>query len=215
MKKIKLKKMLVVFSLCVFLLSLFSLSSFALNISDVSTGYLYKFSGSLKFFGDPTGSPINVNGYLVNKNSGDMIHFTSLTYTIFSTGSGATLKNYYSLSAVTDGGSVSVVSQSSSYDVYIDYSANSVSKSSVETIFSGYWSYAVEKLDSVKPIFNKANIALVGGTNSDGEKYDGLLGMVAKFGNLLVSSPLLLVLCVALPLVSFSVGPTIPLENRD
>lgn len=214
MKKNNFKKMLVVFSLCVFLLSLFSISSFALNISDVRTGYLYKFSSSLKYFGDPTGSPINVNGYLVNKDSGDMIHFTSLTYSLKSTGQYETLKHYYSLSAVTDGGSVNVVAESSSYDVYIDYSSNTVSKSSVDAIFSRYWNYTVENKVSVKPMFDKASIALNGGTNSDGVAYDGLLGMVAKFGKFLVSTPLLLVLCIALPLVSFSVGLIIRIKNR-
>ena len=80
MKKNNFKKILVVFSLCVFLLSLFSVSSFALNISDVTTGYLYKFSGSLTYGDAPSNSPINVNGYLVEKSSGNMIPFTSLIF---------------------------------------------------------------------------------------------------------------------------------------
>ena len=63
-------------------------------------------------------------------------------------------------------------------------------------------------------MFNKVNMALSGGTNSEGVAYDGLLGMVSKFGKFLVSSPLLLVLCIALPLVSFSVGLIIRIKNR-
>ena len=102
----------------------------------------------------------------------------------------------------------------STYDVYIDYSQNTVSQSSVETIFSRYWSYTVTTINSVKPMFDKASIALNGGTNGDGVAYDGLLGMVAKFGKFLVSTPLLLVLCIALPLVSFSVGLIIRIKNR-
>ena len=214
MKKNNFKKILVVFSLCVFLLSLFSVSSFALNISDVDIGYLYKFSSSLTFGADPTGSPINVNGYLVDKSSGNMIPFTSLVFNTLNAGSGGETTKYYSLKAVTNDGETAIVSVSSSYDVYIDYSTNTVSKSSVETIFSRYWSYTVEKLDSVQPIFDKAVIALNGGTNSQGVAYDGLLGMISKFGKFLVSSPLLLVLCIALPLVSFSVGLIIRIKNR-
>ena len=211
MKKNNFKKIFVVFSLCVFLLSMFSISSFALNISDVSTGYLYKFSASKTYFDEPSGSPIDVDGYLVDKSSGNMIHFTSLVYSVLT--QGATVK-YYSLSATTDTGLVSVVSVTSDYDVYIDYSSNTVSKSSVEAIFGRYWNYNVEKLDSFQPIFDKASIALNGGTNGDGVAYDGLLGMVAKFGKFLVSTPLLLVLCIALPLVSFSVGLIIRIKNR-
>ena len=216
MKKNKFKKIFVVFSLCVFLLSLFSISSFALNISDVHTGYLYKFSGSLTYGDEPSGSPIDVNGYLVNKSSGDMIHFTSLSYLVIEAGPGGGVPSskYYSLKATTVNGSVEIVSNGTYYDVYIDYSKNTVSKSSVETIFSRYWNYTVEKLDSVQPMFDKASIALNGGTNGDGVAYDGLLGMVAKFGKFLVSTPLLLVLCIALPLVSFSVGLIIRIKNR-
>ena len=214
MKKNNFKKILVVFSLCVFLLSLFSISSFALNISDVSTGYLYKFSGSLTFSAAPTGSPINVDGYLVEKSSGNMIPFTSLIFSVNNVGSGENLTKYYSLKAQTSDGEKMIVSNSSFYDVYIDYSKNTVSKSDVESAFTRYWSYTVKKLDSVQPIFDKAVIALNGGTNGDGVAYDGLLGMISKFGNFLVSSPLLLVLCIALPLVSFSVGLIIRIKNR-
>lgn len=212
MKKNKLKKIFVVFSLCVFLLSLFSISSFALNISDVHTGFLYKFSGSLAYGAQLNPTPISVNGYLVNKLSGDMTSFTSLicgTHT-----DGGSNKKYYSLTAKTASGDVVVVSSSSSYDVYIDYSKTSISQSDVESAFSPYWNYTVEKLDFVDSMFDKASIALNGGTNDDGVAYDGLLGMVAKFGKFLVSSPLLLVLCIALPLVSFSVGLIIRIKNR-
>lgn len=216
MKKNNFKKIFVVFSLCVFLLSMFSVSSFALNISDVHTGYLYKFEGSVPPpHENYAESPINVKGYLVSKDSGDMTYFSSLSYgTTHSSNPSGT---FYRLSAVTEGGSVSVTSSSgsfSSYDIYIDYSDNSMSKTQVETIFSGLWSYTVSKLDSVKPMFDKASIALNGGTNSEGVAYDGLLGMVAKFGKFLVSTPLLLVLCIALPLVSFSVGLIIRIKNR-
>ena len=62
MKKNNFKKILVVFSLCVFLLSMFSISSFALNISDVSSGCLYKFTGSKTFVSPPPTSPFDVNG---------------------------------------------------------------------------------------------------------------------------------------------------------
>ena len=211
MKKNILKNLCVVSSLFFFLLSMFSISSFALNISDVSTGYLYKFSASKTYFDEPSGSPIDVEGYLVDKSSGNMTHFTSLTYSVLT--QGATVK-YYSLRATTETGAVTVISVTSDYDVYIDYSSNTVSKSTVETIFSRYWSYNVEKLDPFQPFFDKASIALNGGTNGDGVAYDGLLGMVAKFGKFLVSTPLLLVLCIALPLVSFSVGLIIRIKNR-
>ena len=212
MKKNNFKKIFVVFSLCVFLLSLFSISSFALNISDVHTGYLYKFSGSLAYGAQLNPTTISVNGYLVNKSTGDMIRFTSLicgTHT-----NGGTNTKYYSLSAKTDDGDVMVVSSSSSYDVYIDYSKNTISKSDLDSTFSRYWNYTIEKLDFVDSMFDKANIALVGGTNSEGVAYDGFLGMISKFGKFLVSSPLLLVLCIALPLVSFSVGLIIRIKNR-
>ena len=214
MKKNNFKKILVVFSLCVFLFSMFSVSSFALNISDVSTGYLYKFSGSLTFVSSPTGSPINVNGYLVDKSSGDMIAFTSLTFGVSDVGSGGSVTQYYSLRAVTNDGEKTIVSNSSFYDVYIDYSKNTVSKSDVESAFSRYWNYTVDSISQVPSFFNKVSLALTGGTNSEGATYDGLLGMISKFGNFLVSSPLLLVLCIALPLVSFSVGLIIRIKNR-
>ena len=212
MKKNNFKKIFVVFSLCVFLLSMFSISSFALNISDVHTGYLYKFSGSLTYGSQLNPTSISVNGYLVNKSSGDMIRFTSLvcgTHT-----DGGTNTKYYSLTAKTNGGDVIVVSSSSSYDVYIDYSKNTVSKSDVESSFSRYWNYTVESISQVPSFFNKVSLALSGGTNSEGDTYDGLLGMISKFAKSLVSSPLLLVLCIALPLVSFSVGLIIRIKNR-
>lgn len=214
MKKFKLKKIFVVFFLCVFLLSMFCVSSFALNISDVSSGYLYKFSGSLPFGADPAGSPINVNGYLVEKSSGNMIPFTSLTFYILNVGSGPSASQTYALSATTADGSVSGLASGSTYDVYIDYSKTSISKSDVESVFSQYWNYTVDSVSQVPSFFNKVSLALSGGTNSEGVTYDGLLGMISKFGNFLVSSPLLLVLCIALPLVSFSVGLIIRIKNR-
>ena len=216
MKKNNFKKIFVVFSLCVFLLSLFSISSFALNISDVHTGYLYKFSGSLTFDAAPSGSPIDVKGYVVDKSSGDLTYFTSLTYSVMEAGPGGGVPStkYYGLYAVTDSGNIEIVSNRTYRDVYIDYSQNTVSKSDVDTVFSRYWSYTVTTMTSVKPMFDKASIALNGGTNDDGVAYDGLLGMVAKFGKFLVSTPLLLVLCIALPLVSFSVGLIIRIKNR-
>ena len=214
MKKNNFKKIFIVFSLCVFLLSMFSISSFALNISDVSSGYLYKFTGSLTYGDSPTGSPINVNGYLVDKSSGNMIHFTSLTYTSSSVGSGGSSTSYYGLYASTDNGEVKVVSNTSFYDVYIDYSKTSISKSAVDSVFSQYWNYTVDSVSQVPSFFNKVSLALSGGTNSEGVAYDGLLGMISKFGNFLVSSPLLPVLCIALPLVSFSVGLIIRIKNR-
>lgn len=214
MKKNNFKKILVVFSLCVFLLSMFSISSFALNISDVNTGYLYKFSGSKAFVDAPSGSPINVNGYLVEKSSGNMIPFTSLTFYTLDTGSGGNVTKTYALSATTDNGSVTGLASGSTYDVYIDYSKTSISKSDVESVFSQYWNYTVDSISQVPSFFNKVSLALSGGTNSEGDTYDGLLGMISKFGNFLVSSPLLLVLCIALPLVSFSVGLIIRIKNR-
>ena len=211
MKKNNFKKIFVVFSLCVFLLSLFSVSSFALNISDVHNGFLYKFSSSLKADDSLPVFHLSVSGYLVNKESGIMTSFSSLDYERKAFAD----SHYYQLSAVTDNGNVVIVnSSSSSYDVYIDYSTNTVTKSSVETVFSQYWRYSVTTLNPIEPMFDKANIALVGGTNSDGKTYDGLLGMVSKFGKFLVSSPLLLVLCVALPLVSFSVGLFVRIKNK-
>lgn len=209
MKKNNFKKIFVVFSLCVFLLSLFSISSFAMNISEVERGYLYKFSGALSYT-DRANSKINVNGYLVDKSTGDM---TSFSYLVFGTVDSNT-SNYYFLDAHTAGGNVTVVSGSvSSYDVYIDYSENTVSLSSVESAFSQYFNYTVTPF-TFRSMFNNVNIALSGGTNSEGVSFDGLLGMISKFGKFLVSSPLLLVLCIALPLVSFSVGLIIRLKNR-
>ena len=211
MKKNNFKKIFVIFSLCVFLLSLFSVSSFALNISEVHKGFLYKFDSDVSTVVDIGDSSISVKGYLVDKNSGDMTPFTSLRYGSEGTGG----SRFYWLNADTASGQVTIIGNaSSSYDVYIDYSQNTVSQSSVEAVFTQYWRYTVTSFDSVKSIFNKANIALTGGTNSEGVAYDGLLGMISKFGNFLVSSPLLLVLCIALPLVSFSVGLIIRIKNR-
>ena len=215
MKKNNFKKIFVVFSLCFVLLSLFSVSSFALHISDVSTGFLYKFSGPVTYGSDIPKTSMNVNGYLVDKSSGNMTSFTSLQYGWAYKGEGENRPQYYYLDAITGDSTVRVVGASDpTYDVYIDYSKTSTSKSDVESVFSQYWSYTVEKFDSVQSMFDKAHIALVGGTNSEGVAYDGLLGMISKFGKFLVSSPLLLVLCIALPLVSFSVGLIIRIKNR-
>ena len=211
MKKNNFKKIFVVFSLCVFLLSMFSISSFALNISDASSGYLYKFSGSLIPGPTTSVSTIGVSGYLVNKTTGVMTPFTSLSCGAVTSGA----HYYYYLRGVTSGGSIDIVSHDSSfYDVYINYSSNTVSKAEVEAIFDKYWTYTVESISRVPSFFNKVSLALSGGTNSEGATYDGLLGMISKFGNFLVSSPLLLVLCIALPLVSFSVGLIIRIKNR-
>lgn len=211
MKKNNFKKIFVVFSLCVFLLSLFSVSSFALNISDVSGGYLYKFSGSFVPGPSPSVSTIGVSGYLVNKTSGEMTAFSSLSIGAVTSGD----HYYYWLRGVTSANSIDIVSHDSSfYDVYIDYSSNTVSKAEVDAIFDKYWTYTVDSISQVPSFFNKVSLALSGGTNSEGVAYDGLLGMISKFGNFLVSSPLLLVLCIALPLVSFSVGLIIRIKNR-
>ena len=210
MKKNKLKKIFVVFSLCVFLLSMFSVSSFAMNISEVYSGYLYKFAGPRSFSDSSSGTPINVVGYLVDKSTGNMTSFSSL-----SCGVGSNAGSFYSfLNVNTADGNVSVVTYSGSkYYVYIDYSKNTVSQSEIESLFSQYFDFTVTTF-SVPSMFNKVNIALTGGTNGDGQSYDGLLGMISKFGGFLVSSPLLLVLCIALPLVSFSVGLIIRIKNR-
>ena len=214
MKKNNFKKIFVVFSLCVFLLSIFSVSSFALNISGVSKGYLYHFESSLTASESLPESLLTVSGYYVDKTTGNMSPFTGFSYKRVTD----VEPNYYSLSAIIGGDDNNLVvvfgSGSSSYDVYIDYSSNTVSKSEVESVFSNYWNYTVTKLDPVGSMFDKANIALVGGTNGSGASFDGLLGMVSKFGKFLVSSPLLLVLCIALPLVSFSVGLIIRIKNR-
>ena len=185
-----------------------------MNISDVHTGYVYKFSGSKTFVSFPPTTPINVNGYIVNKDTGDMIHFTSLTRGKHGVSAGDSEIKYYSLIATTDNGSVTIFDTRAIYDVYIDYSQNTVSRSDVESAFGEYWNYTFTSLNFVDSMFEKANIALVGGTNSEGKSYDGLLGMISKFGKFLVSSPLLLVLCIALPLVSFSVGLIIRIKNR-
>lgn len=216
MKKNKLKKIFVVFSLCVFLLSMFSISSFALNISDVSTGYLYEFSGSLTVTDSSVDKTLNVSGYLVEKSTGNMIPFTSLKYFVSgeSGSSGSTTYVNYLNAVTNDGEKQNISSASSLYNIYIDYSDSSISKSAVETVFSQYWNYTVKSVSLVPSFFNKVSLALSGGTNSEGDSYDGLLGMISKFGNFLVSSPLLLVLCIALPLVSFSVGLIIRIKNR-
>ena len=211
MKKHNFKKIFVVFSLCVFLLSLFSVSSFAMNISDVCCGYLYKFAGSLSISENSPAVPINVEGYLVDKTSGDMTAFSSLTCGVSIAPSGS----YYAyLNVSNTDGTVKVVDISGShYYVYIDYSKNTVTRSAVESVFSQYFDYTITTF-SIPSMFNNVNIALTGGTNSEGVAYDGLLGMISKFGKFLVSSPLLLVLCIALPLVSFSVGLIIRIKNR-
>lgn len=212
MKKNKLKKIFIIFSLCVFLLSMFSVSSFALNISDAAGGDLYKFEGqkSVPSSASPAAT-IQVKGFLVDKTSGVMTPFSSLSYGAGSNGSSL----YYFLHAVTASGNKEVVTSSgSNYDVLIDYSDNTVSKSYVDSIFSQRFNYTVSALSSVPYFFNKVKTALSGGTNDEGVAYDGLLGMISKFGNFLVSSPLLLVLCIALPLVSFSVGLIIRIKNR-
>ena len=206
MKKNNFKKIFVVFSLCFFLLSMFSISSFALNISNAGGGYLYKFVKPLPFVNSVSQSKIFVNGYLVDKTTGDM---TSFSYLGLGTGSNDGV-SYYFLSS----GSTNIVNASgSTYDVYIDYSKNTISKSEVESVLSQYFDYSVTSL-VVSGMFNNVNMSLVGGTTIDGVKFDGLLGMISKFGKFLVSSPLLLVLCIALPLVSFSVGLIIRIKNR-
>ena len=130
-------------------------------------------------------------------------------------GAGSSSSSQYNyLKANTSGGTLIVSSSGVSYDVYIDYSKTTVSRSDVESVFSQYWNYTVESFSRVPSFFNKVSLALSGGTNSDGATYDGLLGMISKFGNFLVKSPLLLVLCIALPLVSFSVGLIIRIKNR-
>lgn len=214
MKKNNFKKIFVVFSLCVFLLSLFSISSFALNISDVTVGFLYEFSSSLTVSDSSSHGSINVSGYLVDKSTGNMIPFSSMSYTVIGSNSSGQPKQYYCLKAVTNGDEKTVISDTSNYNVYIDFSKNSISKSDVDSVFSQYWNYTFKSLSPLPSFFNKVSIALSGGINGDGSSYDGFLGMIAKFGNFLVSSPLLLVLCIALPLVSFSVGLIIRIKNR-
>ena len=207
MKKNNFKKIFVVFSLCVFLLSMFSISSFALNISDFNTGYLYKFEGALPLDSHPSVSTISVNGYVVDKSSGDLKPFTSLQY-------GVTENSYYFLHSLHSADNFNVVDGSNvSHYVYIDYTDNTSTKEDVESVFSRYFKYSVSPV-AFSSLYNNVNIALVGGTNSEGVAFDGLLGMISKFGKFLVSSPLLLVLCIALPLVSFSVGLIIRIKNR-
>ena len=214
MKKNNFKKILVVFSLCVFLLSMFSISSFALNISDVHNGYLYEIKSSLSASGDleNTGS-VTVSGYIVDKSSGNMTSFNSLYFTKFAGQSGA--DDFWGLGTGSSGSaSANIFTTGVSNKIYIDFSDNSMTKANFESFLGKRWSYSVTSLDTVTSMFNKANIALVGGTNGDGVAYDGLLGMISKFDGFLVSSPLLLVLCIALPLVSFSVGLIIRIKNR-
>lgn len=217
MKKNNFKKILVVFSLCVFLLSMFSVSSFALNISDVHTGYVYEFTGSLSIAGSLGGAgPVNVSGYVVDKSSGNLTAFNSLHYNFLED---PNVQNSYR--GILGTGSSSPVDRdivnpvSSSYGkIYIDFANNSMSKSDFESFLNVRFTYTVTRLDYVGSMFDKANIALVGGTNDDGSSFDGLLGMISKFAKSLVSTPLLLVLCIALPLVSFSVGLIIRIKNR-
>ena len=218
MKKNNFKKIFVVFSLCVFLLSMFSISSFALNISDVHTGYLYEFTGSLS----PSGSledsgTVNVAGYVVDKSSGAMTSFNTLYFNKIAPPSSSGSGVFWSLSSVSSTPSdanIFSATLGTRGKIYIDFDDNSMSRSEFETFLNKRWAYNVTPLDYVGSMFDKANIALVGGTNSDGNTYDGLLGMISKFGSFLVSSPILLVLCIALPLVSFSVGLIIRIKNR-
>ena len=206
MKKNNFKKIFIVFSLCVFLLSLFSVSSFALNISDFHTGYLYKFEGALPVDSSPSVSTISITGYVVNKSSGDMKPFTSLQYGV--------TDNYYFLHSLHSADNFNVVDGNNvSNYVYIDYTDNTSTKEQVESVLSQYFKYSVSPV-AFSSLYNNVNIALSGGTNSEGVAFDGLLGMVSKFGKFLVSTPLLLVLCIALPLFSFSVGLIIRIKNR-
>ena len=214
MKKNNFKKIFVVFSLCVFLLSLFSISSFALNISDVHTGYVYEFTGSSSVEGSLQSSgSLNVSGYVVDKSSGDMTAFSALYYNFVSASTDADSGWCIGTSSSSDSNIVDPVSDSFG-KIYIDFANNSMSKSDFDSFLDSRFTYTVSALDPVGSMFDNASVALVGGTNSSGVAYDGLLGMIAKFGNFLVSSPLLLVLCIALPLVSFSVGLFIRIKNR-
>ena len=132
--------------------------------------------------------------------------FTSLQYGV---SSGA-----YFLHSLDSESNYNVVDGNNvSHYVYIDYTDNTSSKQDVESVLSQYFKYSVKPV-AFSSLFDNVNIALSGGTNSDGDTYDGLLGIISKFGKSLVSSPLLLVLCIALPLVSFSVGLIIRIKNR-
>ena len=215
MKKNNFKKIFVVFSLCVFLLSLFSVSSFALNISDVHTGYVYEFTGALSSLGSLQGSgSVNVTGYVVNKSSGNMTSFNSLYYNFLTDNSVPASGFCLGTGSSSDNDRNIVNPISGSYaKIYIDFSNNSMSKSDFESFLDGRFTYTVTSVNPVGSLFDNASVALVGGVNN-GVAYDGLLGMISKFGKFLVSSPLLLVLCIALPLVSFSVGLIIRIKNR-
>ena len=218
MKKNNFKKIFIVFSLCVFLLSIFSVSSFALNISDVHTGYLYQITGSLTPSDSLSASgSVTVNGYVVNNTSGEMTAFSVLYYRKLAESTQPSAPTFWALDSVSSAANPPNIFSPvlGLYGkIYIDFSNNSMSRSEFESFLSERWTYTVTAFSVVETMFDKANIALVGGTNSEGVAYDGLLGMVSKFGKFLVSSPLLLVLCIALPLVSFSVGLIIRIKNR-
>ena len=211
MKKSNFKRIFIVFSLCVFLLSVFSISSFALNISDVHTGYVYEITGSSSTLGSLQASgSVNVSGYVVNISTGNMTSFDALYFNFFSGGS----VSYFGLGSSSSEENNIFSATSGSYGkIYIDFANNSMSRSDFESFLDTRWTYSATPLDPVGSIFDKASVALVGGDNN-GVAYDGLLGMISKFGKFLVSSPLLLVLCIALPLVSFSVGLIIRIKNR-
>ena len=214
MKKNNFKKIFVVFSLCVFFLSMFSISSFALNLSDVHSGYVYEFTGAVSSQGSLQGSgSVNISGYVVNKSSGDMTSFNSLNYNFLTDNS--VPASGWSLGYGSGSGDSNIVNPiTGSYGkIYIDFSNNSMSKSDFESFLNARFTYTVTVLDPVGSLFDNASVALVGGVKN-GVAYDGLLGMISKFGKFLVSSPLLLVLCIALPLVSFSVGLIIRIKNR-
>ena len=218
MKKNNFKKMLVVFSLCVFLLSLFSISSFALNIDDVRSGYLYQITGSLTPSDSLSASgSVTVSGYVVDKTSGEMTSFSSLYYNKMSETASPSSPTYWALDSRSSSSNPPNLFNPVSGvhgKIYIEFSNNSMSRADFESFLNERWTYTVTSFSVVETMFDKANIALVGGTNSEGVAYDGLLGIISKFGKSLVSSPLLLVLCIALPLVSFSVGLIIRIKNR-
>ena len=215
MKKNNFKKIFIVFSLCVFLLSMFSVSSFALNISDVHTGFVYEFTGSSSNQGSLSGvGSLTVSGYVVDKSSGNMTAFDSLYYN-FLNNSGIPASGWCIGTGSSSSEQSNIVNPlSSSYGkIYIDFSNNSMSRSDFESFLDDRFTYTVTSLSSLDSLFDKASVALVGGVNN-GVAYDGFLGMISKFAKSLVSTPLLLVLCIALPLVSFSVGLIIRIKNR-
>ena len=88
-----------------------------------------------------------------------------------------------------------------------------MSRSDFESFLDDRFTYTVTSLSSIDTLIDKTSVTLVGGVNN-GVAYDGFLGMISKFAKSLVSTPLLLVLCIALPLVSFSVGLIIRIKNR-